>query len=225
MAGRDFGSRPQGAVGVHRQAMAFCRYIDRNWPGSRPSVVIRTRQIDDAVTAALEDGAEQLAILGAGYDTRGMRLEAAAPIQVFELDQPPTQDRKKSIVIELDGIDCPNITYVPFDLEDEGVGAPLSRGGFLSGKVTVCVWEGVVSYLTPEAVDQTLAGLFQRERAGQPNRLHLRRHLASRDSARGSGAPEGPPWTARDREGGGALPIRDSTTARWRSSLPNAASG
>ena len=54
--------------------------------------------------------------------------------------------------------DEPLSTYVPFDLEDEGVGAPLARGGFLSGKVTVCVWEGVVSYLSEEAVDATLAG-------------------------------------------------------------------
>jgi len=63
-----------------------CRYIDRNWPGSRPSAVIRTKLIDDVVTAALEGGAEQVAILGAGYDTRGLRLNAAVSVPVFELD-------------------------------------------------------------------------------------------------------------------------------------------
>jgi methyltransferase (TIGR00027 family) len=132
-------------------------YIDRNWPGSRPSAVIRTRLIDDAVTAAVEGGAEQVAILGAGYDTRGLRLEAAASVPVFELDQPPTQERKKKRLIERDGSLPGNVTYVPFDLLEEGVGAPLERAGFTPGRKSVFVWEGVLSYLTPEAVDQTLA--------------------------------------------------------------------
>ena len=171
-----------------------CHYIDRNWPGSRPSVVIRTRQIDDAVTAALDDGAEQLAILGAGYDTRGMRLEAAAPIQVFELDQPPTQDRKKSIVIELDGRLPANIEYVPFDLLEEGVGAPLERAGFHSGVRSVYIWEGVLSYLTPEAVDQTLDWVV---RSGAPGSrivfTYVDISLLERNEA---GAPE-PPWSAQ----------------------------
>ncbi|HMU26574.1 MAG TPA: class I SAM-dependent methyltransferase [Solirubrobacterales bacterium] len=134
-----------------------CRYIDRNWPGSRPSAVIRTRLIDDAVTAAIEGGAEQLAILGAGYDTRGLRLPAAREIPVFELDQPPTQERKKQRLRARDGDLPSNVTYVPFDLLDEGVGAPLERAGFRTGLKSVYIWEGVLSYLTPEAVDQTLA--------------------------------------------------------------------
>jgi len=131
-------------------------YIDRNWPGSRPSAVIRTRLIDDAVTAAVNNGAEQIAILGAGYDTRGLRLPAAAEVPVFELDQPPTQERKKARLIERDGGLPENVTYVPFDLLEEGVGAPLERAGFAAGMKSVYIWEGVLSYLTPEAVDATL---------------------------------------------------------------------
>jgi methyltransferase (TIGR00027 family) len=148
-----FGARVAGLPGGHR---LVCRYIDRNWPGSRPSAVVRTRLIDDAVAEGLEDGAKQLAILGAGYDTRGMRLPAAARIPVFELDQSPTQERKKERLLKRDGELPANIRYVPFDLLQEGVGAPLGRGGFVSGLKSVYVWEGVLSYLTPEAVDQTL---------------------------------------------------------------------
>ena len=132
-------------------------YIDRYWPGSRPSAIIRTKLIDDAVSSAIENGAEQVAILGAGYDTRGLRLPAAVNLPVFELDQPPTQERKKERLVKRDGVLPENVTYVPFDLLEEGVGAPLERAGFESGKKSVFIWEGVLSYLTPEAVDATLA--------------------------------------------------------------------
>jgi len=147
------GAKVAGLPGGQR---LVCRYIDRNWPGSRPSAVIRTKLIDDAVTEAIKDGAEQLAILGAGYDTRGMRLPAAKAVPVFELDQPPTQERKKERILKRDGSLPANVKYVPFDLLDEGVGAPLTLGGFVSGLESAYVWEGVLSYLTPEAVDQTL---------------------------------------------------------------------
>jgi len=53
-------------------------YIDRRWPGPRPSAVVRTRAIDDAVREALVDGGcRQLVLLGAGYDTRAYRLPPA----------------------------------------------------------------------------------------------------------------------------------------------------
>ena len=52
--------------------------IDRGWPGTRVSVVVRTRYIDDAVA-----GADQAVILGAGFDTRALRLDLP---RVVELD-------------------------------------------------------------------------------------------------------------------------------------------
>jgi len=168
------------------------RYIDRNWPGSRPSVVIRTCQIDDAVAAAIESGAEQVAILGAGYDTRGLRLPAATAVPVFELDQPPTQERKKDRLIRRDGSLPSNVTYVPFDLLEEGVGAPLERAGFTTGRKTVFIWEGVLSYLTPEAVDATLAWITS---AGAPGSRLVFTYVdvaLLRD-----GGEDEPPWSAQ----------------------------
>jgi methyltransferase (TIGR00027 family) len=170
----------------------ICRYIDRNWPGSRPSAVIRTRLIDDAVRAALADGAEQLAILGAGYDSRGLRLPEAVSVPVFELDQPPTQERKKSRLLARDGVLPENVTYVPFDLLEEGVGAPLERAGFQTGKKSVFIWEGVLSYLTPEAVDQTLAWITS---AGAPGSRLVYTYVdvaLLRD-----GGEDEPPWSAQ----------------------------
>lgn len=133
------------------------RIIDWKYPGARPSAVVRTGMIDGAVSEAFGLGAEQLAILGAGYDTRAIRLPAAIGKPAYELDQPETQERKAARLIGMNGALPGNVVFVPFNLEDEDVGGPLERGGFKPGLKTAVVWEGVLSYLTPEAVDATLA--------------------------------------------------------------------
>ena len=132
--------------------------IDRRYPASRLPVIVRTPMIDEAVASALSEGASQLAVLGAGYDMRALRLPEAKRAKVFELDQPATQERKTARLQKMmNGALPANVTYVPFDLEDEGVGEPLGRAGFVSGRLSVVVWEGVISYLTPDAVDSTVA--------------------------------------------------------------------
>lgn len=56
-----------------------------------------------------------------------MRIPGAGEVPVFELDQPVTQERKKRCLGKSLSSLPSNITYVPFDLEEEGVGAPLAQ--------------------------------------------------------------------------------------------------
>jgi methyltransferase (TIGR00027 family) len=65
--------------------------IDGHWSGSRGTVAVRTRYIDDALTAALRSGVEQVVILGAGFDSRAYRVPGIAWTRVFEVDHPATQ--------------------------------------------------------------------------------------------------------------------------------------
>ena len=51
------------------------RYIDRRWPGARTSGIARTRLIDDWIGESIGQ-AEQVVLLGAGFDTRAWRLAA-----------------------------------------------------------------------------------------------------------------------------------------------------
>jgi methyltransferase (TIGR00027 family) len=132
-------------------------FIDRRWPGPRLSGVVRTRVIDDFVTGALRDGCTQLLLLGAGYDTRSTRLAAAASSAVFEVDHPVTQARKRNAV----GTAAASVRYVPIDLERDGLAPALTDAGFDADRRTCVVWEGVFSYLTPEAIDVTLAALVE----------------------------------------------------------------
>ncbi|GAB3882263.1 hypothetical protein GCM10029964_039750 [Kibdelosporangium lantanae] len=122
-------------------------------PGPRPSAVVRTRVIDDAVVAAQP---EQCVLLGAGYDTRAHRLPALASVRVFEVDHPRTQEAKRRVVGGL-GVAQQHVTYVPVDFERDDLATELTDAGFATDKPTVFVWEGVTNYLTPEAVDSTLA--------------------------------------------------------------------
>ncbi len=130
-------------------------FIDRRWPGPRPSGVVRTRVIDDFVAAAMRDGCTQLLLLGAGYDTRATRLPAAASSAAFEVDHPDTQQRKRHAV----GPVSERVHYVPLDFERHALPPALIDAGFDPTTPSCVVWEGVFSYLTPDAIDLTLAAL------------------------------------------------------------------
>jgi methyltransferase (TIGR00027 family) len=132
-------------------------FIDRRWPGPRLSGVVRTRVIDDFVVGAIEDGCTQLVLLGAGYDTRATRLAEASSAVVFEVDHPATQARKRSLL----GALAERIRYVPVNFEHDRLQPALAGAGFDCDQPSCVLWEGVFSYLTPEAIDATLGALVE----------------------------------------------------------------
>lgn len=142
-----------GIPGLRRLAVGL--YDAVGGPGPRPSAIVRTKVIDDAVIAATTDGA-QCVLLGAGYDTRAYRLPALKDHRVFEVDQPITQTAKHLVVDRL-GLDGRHVTYVPIDFEHDRLADSLLTAGFDPVVRSIFVWEGVTNYLTGEAVDATLA--------------------------------------------------------------------
>src|SRR5882672_5198829 len=96
-------------------------YIDRRWPGPRPSGVVRTRAIDDAVREALIEGCSQLVLLGAGYDTRAYRLPGAADVETFEVDHPLTQAAKRLALERALAAPSPHVHFVPVDFERDSL--------------------------------------------------------------------------------------------------------
>jgi methyltransferase (TIGR00027 family) len=64
----------------------------------RTSVVARTRLIDEAITASVDDKVTQVVILGAGFDSRAYRLPALRRALVFEVDHPDTQRAKRKVL-------------------------------------------------------------------------------------------------------------------------------
>jgi methyltransferase (TIGR00027 family) len=121
-------------------------------------VTARTGYIDDCLAARLADGFEQLVILGAGFDTRAYRFsQLKGRVRVFEVDHPATQAVKRDRVEKMLGSLPGHVTFVPVDFERETLAPRLSESGYDSGAKTHFIWEGVTTYLTDEAVDETLA--------------------------------------------------------------------
>ena len=124
--------------------------LDVGWPRTRSSGVVRTRLIDDLAREAIRDGARQLLLLGAGFDSRPYRLPEADSIAVFEVDHPATQQAKRERLQHLPA----NVHFVPVDFEKHDLEQALHSSGFNPECVSIAIWEGVISYLTPAAVDR-----------------------------------------------------------------------
>lgn len=135
----------------------FADSEERKGPGVLGFLVARCRYMDDALKHALQAGLEQLVILGAGLDSRAYRFEELKQgVRIFEVDHPSSQASKvkkvKRIFGELPGY----VHYVPIDFNEE-ILDKLFEHGFGRSLRTLFLLEGVSMYLTPTAIDQTLA--------------------------------------------------------------------
>jgi methyltransferase (TIGR00027 family) len=127
--------------------------IDGHWAGSRGTVVVRTRYIDDVLGEALRDGAGQVVVLGAGFDSRAYRIAGIERARVFEVDQPQTQAMKRDIVARRLGTLPPHVTLVSLDLDKQTLDAVMDGAGYRRQARTFFICEGVTHYLTADAVD------------------------------------------------------------------------
>jgi len=119
--------------------------------------ICRTRFIDDAVQAALSQGIGQVAILGAGFDTRPYRLAGMERVKVLEVDLPSVQEDKKKRLQKHFGRLPENVTFIPIDFDRQSLEAVLGGTAFDLSRPVVFVWEGVTQYISEEAVRRTLA--------------------------------------------------------------------
>jgi len=126
--------------------------LDFGWPRTRSSGVVRTRLIDTMVQESIGDGATQLVLLGAGYDSRAYRLPQADDITVFEVDHPSTQ-RAKRARLSATGTSTDHVRFVGVDFELDNIASRLAEAGFDERARSIVVWEGVISYLSQSAVD------------------------------------------------------------------------
>jgi methyltransferase (TIGR00027 family) len=159
-AARFLKSRMRLAIYAAERFPAFqiglARFIDRRWPGARPSGVARTGFIDGALRAALAGDVEQVAILGAGYDSRAYRIDEINRLRVFEVDHADTQRRKRQVLARTAGLSLQHVTFVEVDFLRETLQQALLKAGFNPGRKTFFIWEGVTHYLDSSAVDATM---------------------------------------------------------------------
>lgn len=143
------------------------RQIERLFAGHHWYVIARTRYFDDFLQQQLAGGAEQLVVLGAGYDSRAQRFaDRLGQAAVFEVDHPATSAAKAAKVRQLLGGARNPVTYVPVDFNVEKLADRLRQSGYQDGRKTVFLWEGVTPYLSAAAVDEVLAFIRSSAAAG-----------------------------------------------------------
>jgi methyltransferase (TIGR00027 family) len=185
------------------------------------TMALRTAAIDAAVRDAIAAGATQLVILGAGYDGRAWRLPELAGVKVFEVDHPATQGDKRARAAELPP-PVGSVTFVPVNFEQDALDVALDRAGHDRSSPTCWIWEGVVMYLTREAMRATLAAIAGR--SAPASSLIVNYHsahsgLVARLMFRLIGEPQISMWTkeemAADLRSVGFVVRDDSGMAEW----------
>ena len=171
------GARPAMRAGLIRLPQVA------NWVGY---MQVRTRLFDDQLRSFLASGGRQVVILGAGYDCRATRFaNLLAGARVFEIDHPATQARKRAVLAARGA--RPAVEYVPWHFERRPLSELPGALGVLGLDVTaptLTVWEGVTMYLSPEAIDATVAAA--RTLGGDGSRLvfnYLDRRILERPRA------------------------------------------
>jgi methyltransferase (TIGR00027 family) len=161
-----------------------------------PTVLVRTRWIDDALLRAAAAGTTQVVILGAGMDARAYRLPWAAGTRVFEIDQPEVIAYKAQILAS----SSPRGTRVAIgeDLANDWPAA-LRSAGFDRAVPTAWLVEGVTSYLDEPAVEGLFARIDQLSVARSTVLYDILSMALLRSAALAPGARRmtelGAPWT------------------------------
>lgn len=123
-------------------------------------MLVRTRFIDEVMERAVRNGATQLVILGAGFDTRAHRFtELLKDVAVIEIDYGATQEYKRRRVDEALGGAPGNVIYAPIDFTRENLGDVLRRAGFQSAQKTYYIAEGLSMYVPEAGMTETLRAI------------------------------------------------------------------
>ena len=162
LADKLMGAEERASIAGHPLATA----LEHDTPEARSSpevqsaaatLVIRTKFIDERLECAVRDGATQIVIMGAGWDTRAYRFaDQLHGVRVFEVDQPATQAWKRRRAEAVLGPPPPHLTYLQIDFRVQTLEAVLLAAGYDPTVRTLFIWEGVTMYLPEAAVRDTL---------------------------------------------------------------------
>lgn len=119
-------------------------------------IALRAAILDRHVEHAIEQGFEQVVILGAGLDTRAHRLPCLGDADVYEIDHPSTQRGKQAAARELPTT-ARKLVYVAVDFERDRLSERLAQSGHHASTRTLWLLEGVVPYLSEGALFGLLA--------------------------------------------------------------------
>ena len=130
----------------------------------------RTKAFDAALLDALQNGARQVVVLGAGFDSRAYRFQSQlGNVRVMEVDYGPTQAYKKQRLGEILEVIPPNVSFVAMDFTKDNLLDQLRNAGYSEQQNTFLLWEGVTYYLPESAVKDALH--FVRDHSASGSRI------------------------------------------------------
>jgi methyltransferase (TIGR00027 family) len=135
-----------------RKMLLVYEAFDWMMPGQFEAFGYRKAFCERQVRDGIQSGTTQILVLGAGYDTLGWRLAPEfSGVNFFEIDHPATS-RLKARGIEKMG-QRTNLHLIPEDLAKRKLADVLKTKNSWDPKAeTVIIAEGLLMYLSPEAV-------------------------------------------------------------------------
>jgi methyltransferase (TIGR00027 family) len=116
-------------------------------------IIGRTKVIDN-VFKRYSKNVDQVLILGAGFDSRGVRFRSILKdTKIFELDSAQTQQLKIK-KINKNKVSVPkHLKLIPIDFEKDSLPEILDRNNFKKNKSSLVLLEGLTMFLDPKAID------------------------------------------------------------------------
>ena len=152
-----------GAVGKRtvrwsrsRQMVSVYKAFDWILPGQFEAFAYRKAFCERQVRSGIDTGANQILVLGAGYDTLAWRLAPEfTDVNFFEIDHPATARLKAKGIAAMG--QRSNLHLIAADLSEQTLANVLNHNEvWVQNAQTVIIAEGLVMYLPSEAVQ----GLF-----------------------------------------------------------------
>jgi methyltransferase (TIGR00027 family) len=149
-------------------------------------------------------------------------MKELAGVKVFEVDHPATQRDKRSRVAELPPA-IGDVVFASIDFEKESLATVLDRAGYDRSRKTCWIWEGMVMYLTRDAMHATLAAIARISAPGSTLIVNYHttvRRFIARMLFRLIGEPHISAWTreemAVDLRSAGFTVRDDSSMLDWK---------
>lgn len=125
-------------------------------PGLMGEILCRTAYIDVVLKDSVNSGIKTVVNLGAGFDSRALRISESCRTRFYEVDEAAIQEEKKKKLIKIDGRAPDHVTYVPIDFNTQSLDGELAAAGFSKAEPALFIWEGVTQYISSDAVEATL---------------------------------------------------------------------
>ena len=131
----------------------YVHLSDKMIPGIVGAQICRTKFIDEKTLQVLKN-VQQILILGAGLDTRALRIEGIEHKIIYEIDLPDVQEYKKQKLIKYYRKLPAMVNYIPVDFNKIKTETALNNTSFDYNKRTLVIFEAVIQYLNKDAVDE-----------------------------------------------------------------------